>query len=422
MKFIATNVDDTPQKLQEMIALQKQKPGFAIDRYFYRSHVAYEQELDRLIFRSWIYAGHISEIPEKGDYMLLSIGEDSIIICRDQGGQIRALHNICRHRGARVCEAETGNRKTFVCPYHGWVFNTDGSLRAARDMDQLKGFDPADYSLKPVRLNEFMGLLYINCDPDAPDFTPLLENIRAPLGAYDLPNAKIALKQNYVVDANWKFCVENYLECYHCASSHREYARSHTLRELEVKVADINAAMRARAEEVTGVKDIAWNHYKLYGDAEIFGGCVSHQRYALYDGYQTGSKDGKPVAPLMGNMKGYDGGVGDYQMGPLSFMLNYPDHCVLYRFLPRGITQTDMQVVWFVNSDAEEGKDYDIDKVSWLWDYTTREDEYIILRNSEGVNSRFFEPGPYHPEFEEVSIDFVNWYLEGLQNAPAVKA
>lgn len=418
MKSIGTDVNDSPEKLGRMIDMQMEKPGFAIDRYFYRSHVAYEQELDKLVFRSWMYAGHVCEIPEKGDYLLFDIGEDSIIICRDQAGEIRALHNICRHRGARLCEEPAGNRKTFVCPYHGWVYNTDGSLRAARDMDALKGFDPCDYGLKSVKFSVFMGLIFINCDSNAREFLPQLEKIRAPLGAYDLENARVARKRSYRIEANWKLCVENYLECYHCASSHREYAKRHTLREPEANVADINAAMLARAEEITGVEGIGMNYYALYRDAEIFGGCISHQRYALYDGYLTGSRDGQAVAPLMGHMRGYDGGVGDYQMGPVTYMLNYPDHCVLYRFTPRGITETDMTLVWFVNGDAEEGVDYDADEVAWLWEYTSKEDEYIILRNSEGVNSRFFEPGPYQPEFEEVSIGFVEWYLEGLKNAP----
>ena len=71
-----------------------------------------------------------------------------------------------------------------------------------------------------------------------------------------------------------------------------------------------------------------------------------------------------------------------------------PDHCVLYRFIPRSLTQTDMQLVWFVNADAEEGKDYDKEKLSWLWDHTSLEDEFIILRNSEGVNSQFLNPDP----------------------------
>ncbi len=119
----------------------------------------------------------------------------------------------------------------------------------------------------------------------------------------------------------------------------------------------------------------------------------------------------------MGNMRGYDGGVGDFQMGPLTSMLNYPDHCVLYRFIPRGLTETDMQVVWYVNGDAREGEDYDKDKLTWLWHNTTLEDEYIISRNSAGVNSQFFEPGPYHPEFEDTLNNFIKWYLHTLECA-----
>jgi Rieske 2Fe-2S family protein len=116
----------------------------------------------------------------------------------------------------------------------------------------------------------------------------------------------------------------------------------------------------------------------------------------------------------MGKIKDYDGGAGDYQMGPLSFMLNYPDHCVLYRFLPRSLTATDAEVVWFVRGDAVEGADYNVNEVTWLWHHTTLEDEYIIMRNSMGVNSRFFAPGPYHPEFEATLKHFVAWYRKTL--------
>ena len=119
----------------------------------------------------------------------------------------------------------------------------------------------------------------------------------------------------------------------------------------------------------------------------------------------------------MGIIAGYDGGVGDFQMGPLTFMLNYPDHCVLYRFIPRSLTATDMELVWYVKGDAQEGVDYDVDKVTWLWHHTSLEDEYIITRNSEGVNSRFFEPGPYHPEFEDSVLQFTDWYLKVLSGS-----
>ena len=414
MKFIATDVDDSVAKLAEKLRVTAQRPDHAIDSYFYRSHLVYERELRGLVFRSWIYAGHVSELQKPGDYLLLEIGEDSLIIVRDDSGEIRALMNICRHRGARVCEHASGNRKTFVCPYHGWVYNTDGSLKAAREMNMRPDFDIAAHGLKQARVVEYMGLVFINCDPDAADFLGPLQHLNEPLGAYDLANAKVAHKQTYRVDANWKLVLENYLECYHCATSHRSYARMHTLKDLDHKVADMVQAMLDRTESVTGVKGMGKEHYGIYLGAEGFGCCVYTSRYGLFDGYLTGSEDGQPVAPLMGHIQGYDGGVGDFQMGPLSFMLNYPDHCVLYRFIPRGLTATDMEVVWFVNGDAREGVDYERDKVTWLWHNTTLEDEYIITRNSEGVNSHFFEPGPYHPEFESTLKEFIHWYLATL--------
>ncbi len=415
MKFIATDVDDSTQKMRQMLELEKAKPNYAINPYFYRSHVVYQKELSDLVFRSWIYAAHVSELPNVGDYVLFEVGEDSIIIVRDKDGEIHALMNVCRHRGARVCEAATGNRKTFVCPYHGWVYNTDGSLKAAREMEVLEGFDTEGLGLKKAKVEVYMGLIFINCNPDAADYRPSLEKIAKPLGAYDLAQAKVAHKETYRVDANWKLCLENYLECYHCATSHRAYAKMHTLKDPDVKSAPVVEAMLARTEEVTGVKGMGESYCQTFLDADSFGACVYHSRYGLYDGYLTGSEDGQPVAPLMGTIQGYDGGAGDFQLGPLTSMLNYPDHCVLYRFIPRGLTSTDMEVVWFVKGDAEEGVDYDREKITWLWHNTTLEDEFIISRNSEGVNSQFFEPGPYHPEFEATLNNFVTWYLHTLE-------
>ena len=420
MKFIATDVDDSMQKMAAKVAESLAHHGRAIDPYFYRSHLVYEQELDKLVFRSWLYACHVSEIPNPGDFQLFEIGEDSIIISRDEEGEIHALMNICRHRGARVCEETSGNRKTFVCPYHGWVYRSNGELKAARSMELKEGFDVADYPLKRAKCVVYQGLIFINCDPEAGDFLGPLSHLDEPLGAYDLPNAKVAHKQTYKVEANWKLVLENYLECYHCATSHRAYARMHTLKDLDCNTKEFVQAMLDRTEEVTGVKGMGKEYYGIYNDAESFGACSYTSRYGLYDGYLTGSEDGQPVAPLMGHIKGYDGGAGDYQMGPLTFMLNYPDHCVLYRFIPRGLTSTDMEVVWFVNGDAEEGKDYDVDKLIWLWHHTTLEDEYIITRNSEGVNSRFFEPGPYHPEFEYTLQCFIDWYLDTLGKAASL--
>ena len=417
MTLIATEVDDSAQRLAERVAAQRAKPGFALDAYFYRSPRVYRKELDEILYKSWLYAGHVSQIPNPGDYFLFDLGEDSIIVARDRDGAVHALMNVCRHRGARVCEAAQGHCTSFVCPYHGWAYNLDGSLKAARAMEAKPGFEPQRYGLKTAQCTLFEGLIFVNADPQAADFEAALRTIEPALGPYGLPDAKIAHRQVYAVEANWKLVLENYQECYHCATAHRAYAKLHTLEKPDGQVEGINSAMLQRAERQTGVPGITHAHYQAYGASSGFGTCVYTSRYALYDGYRTGSEGGRPVAPLMGRFKGYDGGAGDFQIGPLAFMLNYPDHCVLYRFTPRRLTGTDMELVWFVRGDAEQGRDYDREAVTWLWDRTTREDEYIISRNSAGVHSRFFEPGPYHPEFESLCLDFVGWYLTAMESA-----
>ena len=415
MTIIATEIGDSPARLAEMTAAQRRRPGFAVDAYFYRSQVVYRKELDGILYRSWLYAGHVSQVANPGDYFTYELGEDSIVVVRDGQGEIHALMNICRHRGARVCEGPQGSLKTLVCPYHGWVYELDGRLKAARAMRGKAGFDPERYALKRAKCTVYEGLIFINCDPAAPPFDAALDTIEPALRPYGLPGARVAHRQNYPVQANWKLVLENYLECYHCATAHRAYARLHTLEALGEEVEALNANMLKRAEAETGVPGIAHDHYQAYCASPDFGCCAYTSRYALYDGFSTGSRGGGPVAPLMGEFKGYDGGAGDFQLGPLAFMLNYPDHCVLYRFTPRGIDNTDMDLVWFVRGDAEEGRDYDRDEVTWLWDRTSREDQYIITRNSEGVHSRFFEPGPYHPEHESMCIEFVDWYLGALE-------
>ena len=415
MNMMVSRVDDSRARMAARIRTALTQRDRAMDAYFYRSPLVYETELTELVFRSWLYAGHVSELPSPGDYLTVEIGEDSLIIVRDDDGGVRALMNICRHRGARVCEGASGNRKTFVCPYHGWVYRTDGSLKAAREMHMLEGFDTSAHGLKQARVVVYMGLIFINCNPQADDLLAPLQNLSRQLGAYDLANARVAHKHTYRIGANWKLVLENYLECYHCATSHRAYSRMHTLKEADHSAAD--QAMLARTEAVTGVAGMGARYERVFADADGFGCCVYTSRYGLYDGFLTGSKDGQPVAPLMGQIKDYDGGVGDFQIGPLTFMLNYPDHCVLYRFIPRDVGSTDMEVVWFVRGDAVEGIHYDREQLTWLWHHTTLEDEYIITRNSQGVNSRFFEPGPYHPTFESELQEFMAWYLTTLSES-----
>lgn len=411
--FVADS-EDNLARLDQALATQMRDRDAGLMQYFYRSQVVYRRELDNLFFRSWLWAGHVSQVPNPGDYFLYEIDEESVIVARGQDGEIRALINSCRHRGSRVCEEKQGTCKTFVCPYHGWVYGTDGALRAARHMDAMPDFRKEDHGLKQARVAVRFGLIFINFDPEAYDYNACLEQLDAQLGPYHLEDAKIAHRETYSVDANWKIALGNYLECYHCETAHRAYSKLHTFKDREEVVAPINRAMWERAERETGVPDIEKALYRMFREAPGFGSCVYTSRYALFGDYRTGSRDGTPVAPLMGDFKGYDGGAGDYQLGPLTYMLNYPDHCILFRYVPFGNNRTDMEIVWFVNGDAREGIDYDRDALVWLWHVTTLEDKRIMQLNAAGVNSRFFEPGPQHPEFEDTPKRFVDWYCHAL--------
>ncbi|MDZ7644884.1 MAG: SRPBCC family protein [Woeseiaceae bacterium] len=139
----------------------------------------------------------------------------------------------------------------------------------------------------------------------------------------------------------------------------------------------------------------------------------AYSRTALFDGYQTGSRDGRPVAPLLGDLKDYDGGASDFSFGPLSFLLAYSDHVVAYVFTPVDLENCLCDIYWLVRNDAVEGKDYDVEELVWLWDITTHADKRIIVNNWKGVNSRYYEPGPFSG-MESLERRYVEWILQQL--------
>ena len=101
----------------------------AISREIFVSPEFYREELDKLFTRAWLFVGHESLIPNPGDFFVSRMGEESVILCRDQAGAVHVFHNSCRHRGMKVCRYEQGNTSLFTCPYHSWTYTTDGKLQ-----------------------------------------------------------------------------------------------------------------------------------------------------------------------------------------------------------------------------------------------------------------------------------------------------
>jgi len=215
---------------------------------------------------------------------------------------------------------------------------------------------------------------------------------------------------NLPIAANWKLAVENYLECYHCAPAHPEYSKLHSNEQPDRKIRAlmVEAGQKTRALGI----EIPINDQWALDAAPGQEGMLT-LRYALYPGIVTGSRDGKGVSPLMGRFAAYDGVATFFHIGPASYFLAYPDHGMTYRFTPKALHASEMEVTWLVRGDAEEGRDYDLDDLTWLWKVTSEADQRIIEKNQEGVNSRYYEPGPYAPMESDVRR-FVEWYMSEI--------
>ncbi|MDX1499733.1 MAG: aromatic ring-hydroxylating dioxygenase subunit alpha [Woeseiaceae bacterium] len=390
----------------ELVA--NQRPGYSLDQRFYVEPEIFALELERILLADWLLAGHESELPQAGDYKVIEVAGESAIIVRGADGALRAFANVCRHRGSLVCLEASGSVRRFTCPYHGWMYDLEGRLVAARDMPA--DFEQGAHGLKSLSVETLGGLLLLSFAASPPAVSRARAEMAEPLGLFGFENLKVAAHRRYPIPANWKLAVENYAECYHCATAHPDYAKLHTLMLDDTKRERLQAGMRERMS-ACGMRDIYIDAtFGKAGEGELAHG---YSRTALFEGYRTGSRDGAPVAPLLGELTDYDGGASDFVIGPVSFLLAYSDHVVGYVFTPVDIGNSRCDVYWFVRGDAEAGRDYDVGELTWLWDVTTQADKEIIVNNWRGVRSRSYRPGPFS-NMEYWEKCFVEWYLRKL--------
>lgn len=402
------DASDTPW-IDALVA--RQRPGFSLDRPFYTDPAIFERDVERIFLRQWLLVGHASRIPDPGDYFLFDFADESLIAIRGRDGGIRVLLNVCRHRGSRVCAEPEGNERSLVCPYHAWSYDVEGALIGARSMPE--GFDRARFGLQRAHVRVHEGLIFASL-ADAPlDLDAASREIEAFFGPHGLDRARIAERRRYPIPANWKLVVENFLECYHCGPAHKEYCVANPSA-WHFDTGTKGQRFRALVEEWQG-RAVALGH-KIGSATSKLGDCPLDQQYygfmrvPLEPGYQTSSFEGKPVAPLMGRFEAYDGGETQAAVGPQCGIVAYGDYALVFQFVPIAATQTAMELTWLVDEAAREGADYDVERLTWLWDVTTRQDEKITVDNQRGVNSRFYRPGPYS-EGEPTTAEFTAWYL-----------
>lgn len=205
---------------------------FLLNREVLVSDDVLRTEIRKIFWRCWIYVGHGSEIPQKGDFVTRRVAGRPVIFCRDQEGTVRCHLNTCRHRGAVVCRERKGRARRFSCPYHGWTYDTSGALHAVPGEDAYGGnFDRSALGLKsPALFSQYRDFWFFCLEGDAP---PLDDYLGAAMDYIDLvieqsPSASmevIAGTQEYDVAANWKLMVENSVDDYHLPSTHATWLK-----------------------------------------------------------------------------------------------------------------------------------------------------------------------------------------------------
>lgn len=400
------------------------RPGWSLPRAFYREEAIYRADIEQIWRKGWLFAGHSCEIRNPGDWLTLQVDTDSIIVIRGEDGAVRALHNVCRHRGSQICGAARGSSRRLVCPYHQWTYDTTGALAFTRGMHDI---DRASFSLKKVNCELVEGLIFVSLAEKPPPFDMARELMAPYLGAQGFERAKVAKTVDYEIAANWKLVWENNRECFHCNINHPQYIKANWDHyNADDTTAEVRAAMDrvvARSESKWAAAGLAVSHRNTgmtqFPDAER-GIWYSANRTALTEGWLSESMDGRQVSTLMGAYNDPD--IGTLRARTLPNFWNHSscDHGVSTLLLPVGPRKTLARVSWLVHEDAVEGRDYQLEKLLPFWQLTSEQDWAICERQQKGVDSTAYEPGPYS-KYKEYNVDaFVRWYVKTLAAGASV--
>ncbi|MBT0961909.1 aromatic ring-hydroxylating oxygenase subunit alpha [Denitromonas iodatirespirans] len=407
--------------LRELIAARR--TGFNLDAPFYTADEVYDLDMEAIFGRHWIYVGVEPDIAEPGDYFTVKLGRASIVVLRDDDMAIRAFHNVCRHRGAQLCNELSGSVGNLVCPYHHWTYDLTGQLIHNQHMGE--NFECGKHGLKTVHVGNLAGLIFI-CLADEPptDFEQMRETMEPYIGPHRIADCKVVAQDDYVEAGNWKLTLENNRECYHCVGNHPELTQSLYEFGFGYQPSSSNAEAVQEFRDLIEREHARWEAAGLKSaEIERLDSCVTGfrtLRLPLDRDGESQTMDAKVACQkLLGDLT-------DRRLGGLSFWIQpnswhhfMSDHIVTFSVQPIDAGHTLVRTKWLVHKDAMEGRDYDLKRLTEVWLATNRQDGALVEMSQRGVASPAFEPGPYSPYTEALVEKFTNWYVERLRAAIA---
>ncbi|MCP4980031.1 MAG: aromatic ring-hydroxylating dioxygenase subunit alpha [Gammaproteobacteria bacterium] len=325
-------------------------PTMGLDARYFTNQGIFKRSMDEVFYKNWLLACHSSQLNQPGDYLTLEVYDQDVIITHTKEGEIRAFYNVCQHRGHKLAEG-SGNKKLLVCPYHAWSYDLEGKLRAAPHSQKVAGFDSSKICLMEIRLENFLGFIFINLDPNCKTMDETYTGIREEMLKLcpDVEQRKYAYHHTADEDCNWFVAVENYNECYHCGYCHPAFAKG-----------------------IIDPKSYSIAPYKTLQVLHHTSG-ASQSDDAWYD--VSGADYGSFFLWPASSIQFYPGGVvNSYSWRPLAV-----DDVRVFRSFYSDDGQVDETLQTVIDNDRET---------------TFQEDLDIVKQVQRGLNSRGYVPGP----------------------------
>ena len=324
----------------------------------------FDKEQNGLFSTQWALVGHQSQIAQSGDYFTSEVAGESLIVVRDQKGEVHGFYNVCRHRGTRLCEHQTGHSATIQCPYHAWTYGLDGRLVSAPHMDKVPGFDKAAHPLHVVNLALWEGFIFVNLADDAAPAEEWFGPLAGKFAHWNLPKLRSAKRIEYDVRANWKLIFENYSECYHCPGVH--------------------PALSKLTPSDSAENDLC--------EGPFLGGFMTITKG------KSLTLSGQACALPVGDIKAEDHArVFYYSIFPNMLLSMHPDYVMVHQIVPASPDRMLIRCDWFFHPDAFDSAGFDPNDAIDFWDMTNRQDWHVCELSQQGIASRAYQPGPYSP-------------------------
>jgi Rieske 2Fe-2S family protein len=333
---------------------------------YYTDPDVFAREQQFIFEQMWFCVVRSSDLAKPGAFQKVQVGRESVLVIRGRDGALRAFLNICRHRGAQLCTQPSGEiKRNLQCPYHAWTYGLDGQLVAAPNLTKMPDVDRVEYGLHKVHLREWLGYAWVSLADEPPSFedevqgavVERLGNLES-IERYETQDLELGKRITYDVKANWKLIIENFMECYHCATIHPE------LTEVLPEFADGYAAQY-----------FVGHGAEFAEDAQGF----------TVDGSEGFGK-------LPGVADDQDRRYYAITVKPTVFINLVPDHVIVHRMFPLAADRTIVECDWLYSKDVvATGKD--VSRSVELFHRVNEQDFEACVRTQPAMSSRAYRDG-----------------------------